>query len=86
MATTKSSSLTEEIVAGIKPVRSTPWHRLLPQEVLEEVQELRRRFRAGEFALASSLTVAQAISDALSQRGYAMPKTKQVAEWLRRSD
>jgi hypothetical protein len=85
-AKSADESLTDAILAGIKPTVGSPWHRALPPDVQQEIREFRRRLQAGEIPHHGLTAVAQAMSDALTQRGYVMPKIRQVRDWLRQKN
>jgi hypothetical protein len=55
------------------------WFDKLPPEAQAELEEIRRRY---DPATQPKRHVARAIIAAAGRRGWAMPKEKQVAQWL----
>ena len=77
----KGSTLLEEVMAAVDAAKPTPsnWFSKLPPDAQAELEEIRRRF---DPATQIKRHVARAIVAAAKRRGWALPKEKQVAQWL----
>jgi cob(I)alamin adenosyltransferase len=77
----KASSFVSEVMAAADASKPTTlnWFAKLPADAQAELEEIRRRF---DPSTQITRHVARAIIAAAERRGWAMPKERQVAEWL----
>lgn len=81
-----ATSLVSDVLARVKPTESRAgWWKKLPPDVLEELEQLRARFHAGQLGDMTKTALARAIVDAVMDRGVEMPKYRQVITWLESS-
>ena len=81
-----SKSLSDAIRAAIPPPprRTLPWHERLPADVLAELEEVKREYRAGTLK-ASKTGLAMTISTQLRLRGLSDVGRQGIEAWLRKS-
>lgn len=77
------SGLADAVRAAVRDVKPgfQPWHKLVAQEHLDELEEVRRQWQAGELGT-KLLPVARAISEQLRERGIARIGAQGVQDWL----
>ena len=76
-------NLLDDVLQRVKPVRcSKSWRDRLPAEVAKEVDELRERYRSGALGDQNVTRLAVALAESLAERGFEMPRARQVAMWL----
>ena len=81
----KAKGLADLVGVGIAQLtRRATWCDALPDEARAELEDVRRRFQAGEYGpRAKALTVARALVPHCEARGWKLADTKRLAEWLR---
>ena len=75
------NSLLEDVVANLPRKGQAPWHTMIPPELLEELEALRRQFLAGEIPRATKTGFAAAIAKSLKTRGVEIGH-RGVESWL----
>jgi hypothetical protein len=84
--TKKKSAFIDDVLGRVKPVLyCASWFDRLPPEVQAEAIKLRDQFRGGTLGL-TGMQLAKALVEALSTRGFQMPRPKRVSEWLLQRD
>jgi hypothetical protein len=76
----KGISLLEEVESSIAGKGS--WMDRLPPEALAELEEVRTRFRAGQYT-AKPYQIAAAIIASGKRRGWNFPNDKNLVRWLK---
>ena len=75
--------LVEDVLRRVKPVKcSKSWRDRLPADVAKEVDALREQYRSGKLGDQNLTRLAAALAESLAERGFPMPRPKQVAIWL----
>jgi hypothetical protein len=79
---TKRSSLLTDVLSSLPVKGFAPWHKLLPEDLQREIEDIRTQFREGKLPPRTTKTgLAQALSKSLKARdvdiGYAG-----VLRWL----
>jgi hypothetical protein len=78
----KAKGIIEDVLSRVRPMKfSLSWLDRLPEDIQAEMMELKRRLTDGEIEL-NPTQLARAITEACSARGHAMPRPRQVREWL----
>lgn len=76
-------NLLDDVLQRVKPVKcSKSWHDRLPSDVAAEVEALREQYRNGKLGDQNPTRLAAALAESLAERGFPMPRPKQVAIWL----
>jgi len=82
----KQTALIDDVLGRVKPtLYCVSWFDRLPPDVQAEAIKLRDQFRGGTLGL-TGMQLAKALVEALSTRGYTMPRPKRVSEWLLQRD
>lgn len=76
----KGISLLEEVESSIAGKGS--WMDRLPPEALAELEEVRTRFKAGQYT-AKPYQIAAAIIASGKRRGWSFPNDKNLVRWLK---
>lgn len=75
--------LVDDVLKRVKPVRcSKSWRDRLPADIAKEVDALREQYRSGKLGDQNPTRLAAALIESLAERGFLMPRPKQVAMWL----
>jgi hypothetical protein len=79
--------LADEVAASVPLAggRKT-WWELLPQEATDELLEVRRRWKAGEFGSVKRLHVARAVVERCQERGWKTCDATRMCQWLLLND
>lgn len=78
------ANLVTDVLARVKlPKRSLSWRDKLPQDIHDEVCELRRKYQSGELGDIDATSLARALKSSLEQRGIEMPAPHGIQRWLR---
>ena len=79
----KRRGLLDDVVQSLPSGRPgfAPWYERMPQEVREELEEIRRRFHAGELATRSN-TLARVLSAKLAERNLVDIGAHTINRWL----
>jgi hypothetical protein len=84
--TKKQTAFIDDVLGRVKPVLyCASWFDRLPPDVQAEAIKLRDQFRGGTLGL-TGMQLAKALVEALSTRGFQMPRPKRVSEWLLQRD
>lgn len=76
-------ALLDDVLRRVKPVKSSySWHDRLPADVAAEVDALREQHRNGTLGDTNATRLAVALIESLTERGFKMPRARQVVEWL----
>ena len=76
-------TLVDDVLKRVKPVKcSKSWHDRLPSDVAAEVEALREQYRSGMLGDPNVTRLAVALAESLAERGFEMPRPRQVAMWL----
>ena len=76
----KATGLLDEVESCIAGKGS--WMDRLPPEALAELEEVRKRFRAGQYT-AKPYQIASAIIASAERRGWKLPCDKVIVGWLK---
>ena len=75
------TSLLEDVVANLPRKGQQPWHTTIPAELLQELEQVRARFLAGEIPSATKTGLATALAKSLKSRGVEIGH-RGVESWL----
>jgi hypothetical protein len=75
--------LVDEVREAVDSRRS--WWEALPEPARQELQEIRRKFQAGDIQ-GKPFAIATAIMQAAKTRGWRTPQEKGIVQWLRKTD
>lgn len=79
----RKATLASGILSRVKPVkRNVAWWEQLPEDLLQEANNLREQFQAGRLVGVNKTRLASAIVEEFESRGHGMPKVGAVVEWL----
>jgi hypothetical protein len=74
-------SLLDDVVANLPRKGQQPWHTTIPAELLQELEQVRARFLAGEIPSATKTGLATALAKSLKSRGVEIGH-RGVESWL----
>ena len=76
-------ALLDDVMSRVRPVKcSKSWHDKLPADVAAEADALREQYRVGTLGDTNATRLAVALIESLAERGFKMPRPRQVVEWL----
>lgn len=76
------TSLADDVLARVEVKKTClSWFDRLPADVQAETLDLRKRLSEGAIAIPPT-ALARAMVEAYTERGYVMPRIRQVREWL----
>jgi hypothetical protein len=74
-------SLLDDVVANLPRKGQQPWHTTIPADLLQELEQVRARFEAGEIPGATKTGLASALAKSLKSRGISIGH-RGVESWL----
>jgi len=75
------TSLLEDVVANLPTKGQSPWHTTIDPALLQELDDIRKQFLAGEIPRATKTGIASALSKSLKARGVDIGQ-RGVESWL----
>ena len=76
-------ALLDDVMTRVRPVKcSYSWRDRLPADVAAEVDAVREKDHAGTLGDTNATRLAVALIESLAERGFKMPRPRQVVEWL----
>jgi hypothetical protein len=77
--------LADAVAERVRPAKPVTWIDRLAPDDQAGVHEIRKRFQAGGYGIASAASVARALREEAIASGWHIVSEKEIAEWLRKN-